>query len=330
MREQLFRKSALERLSSPEELDSLMQVTNPKGWIALLALGGLVLVAFAWGVFGSIPVKIICKGVFSRPERVQEIDSTADGKVVAIYAAKGQIVRKGQVVARVAKPGLLEEITRSKAMLKEMKAVYEKGALQALKQKIEIQERLIVKLDKEFELSSRMISRYDGRILQIYTSEGRYIKTGDRIMAFEREGDSLEAVLFTSFAEGHKILPGMKVLVSPSLPGQEAGGSILGTVARASAVTAAHRKMLQGLRNGKALQGLPPDSSLMEIQVELLLNPASGNGYQWTSGKGPSIKLQSNTTCAASVIVDEQPPLAIVIPLFRKSPDIGRESFEGT
>ncbi len=35
----IFRKVALERLSSPEQLDQLLQVTDPKGWLALGALG---------------------------------------------------------------------------------------------------------------------------------------------------------------------------------------------------------------------------------------------------------------------------------------------------
>src|SRR6187399_2567538 len=35
-KEKLFRKIALERLSSPEQLDSLMRVITPKAWLALL------------------------------------------------------------------------------------------------------------------------------------------------------------------------------------------------------------------------------------------------------------------------------------------------------
>ena len=38
----IFRKVALERLSSPEQLDQLMQVTSPKGWLALAGLGALL------------------------------------------------------------------------------------------------------------------------------------------------------------------------------------------------------------------------------------------------------------------------------------------------
>ena len=32
-----FRKSAMEKMASPEQLDEMMQVTNPKEWIVLAA-----------------------------------------------------------------------------------------------------------------------------------------------------------------------------------------------------------------------------------------------------------------------------------------------------
>src|SRR5882724_8188165 len=57
MQDKLFRQTALEKLSSPEELDQLMQVTTPRGWFALAALIVLVVVAVVIGVFSVIPVR---------------------------------------------------------------------------------------------------------------------------------------------------------------------------------------------------------------------------------------------------------------------------------
>jgi hypothetical protein len=57
MQDKLFRQVALEKLSSPEELDQLMQVTTPRGWFALAALIGLVTVAVVVGVVGVIPIR---------------------------------------------------------------------------------------------------------------------------------------------------------------------------------------------------------------------------------------------------------------------------------
>lgn len=58
MQEKLFRKAALEKLSSPEELDQLMQITGPRGWLVLVALLLLLGVAVVVGVTGEIPVQV--------------------------------------------------------------------------------------------------------------------------------------------------------------------------------------------------------------------------------------------------------------------------------
>ena len=51
----LFRESALERLSSPEQLDQQLQVTSPRGWIALLALWSVLAAIMVWSIVGSVP-----------------------------------------------------------------------------------------------------------------------------------------------------------------------------------------------------------------------------------------------------------------------------------
>jgi len=44
----LFRQAALERTSSPEQLDRLLTITDTRGWLALLASG--MLLRFAVGL----------------------------------------------------------------------------------------------------------------------------------------------------------------------------------------------------------------------------------------------------------------------------------------
>ena len=58
----LFRKEALERLSSPESLDRLMQVVSLKDWLPLVTLGGLVFLAGLWSIWGRIPITVNGKG----------------------------------------------------------------------------------------------------------------------------------------------------------------------------------------------------------------------------------------------------------------------------
>ena len=58
MQKSLFRQEAMDKTLSPDELDRLMRVTGPRGWLALIALLALVAAAVVWGVFGTIPVVV--------------------------------------------------------------------------------------------------------------------------------------------------------------------------------------------------------------------------------------------------------------------------------
>ena len=54
MKRQIFRQSALDRLSSPEQLDMLFQVVRPSAWAALAAAILLLGVLVAWGFRGTV------------------------------------------------------------------------------------------------------------------------------------------------------------------------------------------------------------------------------------------------------------------------------------
>lgn len=67
-RNALFRQELLERLSSPEQLDQLMQIVTPKRWIPLGTLGILVLAGLIWSIVGRIPITVFgCRIAVSNP-----------------------------------------------------------------------------------------------------------------------------------------------------------------------------------------------------------------------------------------------------------------------
>jgi len=122
MAKQLFRKVALERLSSPEQLDLLMQVTTPRGWVSLLAIGGLLVCGIVWGFLGYIPTKVMGQGMLMRTGGVFDVVATSSGEVKDVYFEPGDVVQKGRIVARVAQPEILDRIRDASASLDELRA----------------------------------------------------------------------------------------------------------------------------------------------------------------------------------------------------------------
>jgi HlyD family secretion protein len=121
-KKEMFRKVALERLSSPEQLDLLMQVTSPRSWIALSGLGLLLATAVVWGFLGSVPTKVQAQGVLIRPGGVFDIYSQGTGQVGQLLVKEGDTVAVGQVVARIQQPALEREIASTRARLEELRA----------------------------------------------------------------------------------------------------------------------------------------------------------------------------------------------------------------
>ena len=121
----IFRKVALERLSSPEQLDQLMQVTSPRGWLALGAFGALLLTALGWSVLGSIPTDATGEGILLRQGGVSNLVAAEAGQMEELLVSVGDVIEKGQVVARVRQEELLRQIQDTRDKLAGVRSEYQ-------------------------------------------------------------------------------------------------------------------------------------------------------------------------------------------------------------
>ena len=116
---QLFRKQSVERLSSPERLDQLMQVVSPKSWLTLASLGFLVVIAGIWSVYGRIPITVEGKGVLIYPRKVVPLQSTSSGQLMALNVKVGDVVKKGQVLGTMNQAELQKQLQQQRKYLQQ-------------------------------------------------------------------------------------------------------------------------------------------------------------------------------------------------------------------
>ena len=111
-----FRANALSRLSSPEQLDAAVRVTRPRAWIALTAIG-LVLVAFiAWSLFGTVQSTFPASGILLSPFGTSNTVATHAGQVTRVLVSQGDGVSAGEPVAAVrTATGTTETVTASES-----------------------------------------------------------------------------------------------------------------------------------------------------------------------------------------------------------------------
>jgi hypothetical protein len=87
----MFRQKALDRLSSPEELDQLMHITSARLWLALLGVAAVLVAGALWTAFTTIPTTVSAQGAMVR--------STTQASVQPVVFAtlqEGSEIKRGQ------------------------------------------------------------------------------------------------------------------------------------------------------------------------------------------------------------------------------------------
>ncbi len=410
----IFRQAVIDRLASPEQLDSLMKVTNPQGWLALLACAVLVGTALVWGVVGRVPTKVEASGILLYSGGLADIVALGQGQISALEVEVGDMLTKGQVIAEVAQPELAEQIKASKALLAELKANYERAKTQGgrdvdlrlqasaderknlesaaaaadartreLRDRLDSQQRLFDKglvtkdtiegtreslrsselaaqsmqsnvqrlivdnfaaeranevaltgetmqvqqtqrqidmLEEKFAQNSRIVSTYEGRVIEIRAMVGDVVVPGKPLLSLELTGDkgAIEALLYVDSRQGKTLRPGMEVQLAPSIVKKERYGLMLGRVRSVESFPSTRQGMMRVLHNEQLVDAFLAETNGTPIGVraELLLQPNTPSGYRWSSGNGPDVVLTSGTRCTGYVTTRTQRPLGLVFPAF--------------
>ena len=125
----IFRSSALERLSSPEQLDRLMQVVNPKDWLPLAGLAVFGVLGGLWSVFGNIPITVTGKGVLINPRRLVQFQSPISGQLRSLNVRDGQCVKKEEILGIVDPSAQKQQLQQQKDTLAQLNQQFQQTTL---------------------------------------------------------------------------------------------------------------------------------------------------------------------------------------------------------
>lgn len=276
MQQRLFRKSALERLSSPEQLDQLMTVTSPRAWLALLGLMVVLASVVVWGFVGSIPTTVAGEGILLRGgEGISSISAPVAGRLSDIYVSVDDIIENGQVLARIQR-----EDTGENARL----IANQPGRI------IEIR----VSQDDFVSLGDPMI------ILE---------PTGDDVI-------DLEAIIYLPATEGKNVRPGMRVQIAPTTVQVEESGVMLGWVKAVGEFPESRESVARVLENPELVERFftATDGAPIEVRVDLIPSRETVSGFKWSSPQGPDVEIRSGTLASANIIIQDEPPVNLIFP----------------
>jgi HlyD family secretion protein len=205
----LFRETALQNLSSPEQLDQLIKITRPRAWLVLATLGFVLGVTLLWSVFGSLPSTLSGQGIIVRQGGTYNIVALGSGVIIDFEDFKtGQTIRKGQVLGRVTQPllalqrdaaqGEVQRLEKIQASISSEMALERPARSRAARQQADIQraairsrEQLLASLKEKLAHQGELLA--DGLI-----TRQRFEDSRQAIFAAEKDigtaGNALQAL----------------------------------------------------------------------------------------------------------------------------------------
>ena len=142
-KESIFRQESLERLSSPERLDQLMQVLAPKDWLALTVFGGLTILGLVWSIVGRIPITVEGRGIFLQPRQIIDLQSPIAGQLESLNVSNGKCVKKNEILATINPVQEREQLRLAKEKLTQLQKQATDASLM-FSQRIELEKSAIL------------------------------------------------------------------------------------------------------------------------------------------------------------------------------------------
>ncbi|MBR4386265.1 MAG: NHLP bacteriocin system secretion protein [Treponema sp.] len=353
MRRSIFRKAALDRISSLDQLDQTMTVVRPSSILALISIAVILAVAVFWGIFGTVPDVVSGTGVMMNLDNVTSVKYSNQGSVKNVFVKYGDAVYNGQIIARVERQDLLDQIKMNEKKLEGylqmndvlksasknggarqqmMKSLYEQGLITEqeylnsrqtemnLEQQItEIRQQILL-LKESYQTASQVVATVSGHVMEVPVRRGDYVQPGSTICVIESgETETAEgALVYFSASDGKKIQPGMKIALVPSTVKQEEYGFIQGLITDVSSFPVSDNYLVSSLQNVSLATTFRQIGNPIEVKVSIIPDPSTYSGYKWSSSKGPAQKIGSGYICSAKVTTANRRPISLLIPTVKK------------
>ena len=96
-----FRHKALQKMSSPEQLDRMLRITRPRRWIGLTGLLLIVTGVVVWSAVAAVPTTLSGQGYLLPQGGLRQVQSPATGTVGGLRVAIGDHVTAGEPIGEI-------------------------------------------------------------------------------------------------------------------------------------------------------------------------------------------------------------------------------------
>lgn len=301
--DKLFSREALDKMRSPEKLDTLLHITTPVAWIGLSAIVLLLVGVVLWSVMGSFTVKADGYGLIMDTGGVRKVVAMTSGQVSDVYVSTGAKVQKNQKMFSMA------QTIMSMDTLATLNSVELGTHINDVEQRVNNHDG---KRMAE-EANEQIYSPYNGVVSELLVDPGTVVQAGEELatIRINEERDDLIGVMYVSVEKGKRLEPGMSIQLAPNGADTSQSGSLLGVVRSVSEYPVDQKSMARNLGNSQLSQTILQQlqNSAVEVRFDLIKNEKDPSGYLWTAVVGNHNQITPGTYVSGSVVIERKPPI---------------------
>ena len=309
----------------------ITSVKAPYTVLFLLCITLIVLIFFVWAFKGRVSETVEGTGItVSEEGTVMPIISMGDGVLANLNIKIGSKIRVGQVLGQLYNPTLpnkIDLLDKEYLSIKEMQQNIEtlknvdgtlsetvQNEIKALSQKL-LQKKEKFEFDrKEFGEKYWIHSSYEGEVVELLKNVGEYVKIGDKIaIVSPTKNYRLYIVAYIPFEYAQRVKNGMKAYFSPSSVSSNKYGFIKCIVRSTNNLPISPEAIESELMNKSLQNMIIGTNSVVRVELEMVPDKDSKNGYGWTSRQGFNQAISRGIVGTVVIDTSYKSPLSLVI-----------------
>lgn len=299
----LFRKSALEHFSTPEQLNQQTEIVKPFYWLGISAFALLIVSIIVWGFYGNINSTISLQGIVFPKSGVTSIVTNCSGMVQDVLYEIGDSVKKGDIIAVVPDENILEQMDNIRFKLEKA------DSLQKSKWEKQLKELYV-----SYEQNSIIRSTQDG-IIQNIINVGQVLKTGDTIVTIlvnSQYSNNRQVVAYVPLKVAKRLQIGMEAQICPSYVSREEYGYMKGYISAIGKIPVTDTSLEKYYGSLAYVSDILPSESCVEILIAVQVDETSANFFEWSNKKGKDLSVEVGTICNIQTVIQSSKPIHLL------------------
>ncbi len=170
----------------------------------------------------------------------------------------------------------------------------------------------------EYQQAHKVTSAYAGVVVQINLKEGDEVAAGQVVLNLQKPGVSMQALAYLPAQHGKRVQPGMRAEVVPTTVREDQYGFLVSRVLAVSTYPVTSQAMRSTLGDPDLVKLMLKQGPVIKVRLQLQSDPSTPTGMKWSSLRGPPFKVTVGTLVNARVVLQENAPITLVLPLLKK------------